>query len=305
MPSDEEVGPQGKAIPRGADNTTPASKPSVSRESNGDSRYPDPWKQRFADLGLIPQPNHVDPLTQRFIDAGLVAAPPTAQRRNNHAVAIDPWKQRLIDYGLAAPQRRNNHAVASDSGRDIDYRDRAYGQAALRDEADRLAHTASYRNDTLRDITWKLVGFVNTGALTEGEYRDALLNAGRQASGLGDHPFTDSEINGILNRALDGRAAHHVRRAPDDTDVVDVAPGTLGGVEETPNTGDTGQDSATPTGNNEPPLYADRILTRTDLRALPDPEPLIDNVLDQGTTALLYGHRGTYKTFIARTGRRV
>ena len=32
---------------------------------------------------------------------------------------------------------------------------------------------------------------------------------------------------------------------------------------------------------------------------LPDPEPLIDNVLDQGTTALLYGKWGTAKTFIA------
>jgi hypothetical protein len=37
------------------------------------------------------------------------------------------------------------------------------------------------------------------------------------------------------------------------------------------------------------PVLADRILTRSALRKLPDPEPLIDNVLDQGTTALLYG----------------
>jgi hypothetical protein len=59
------------------------------------------------------------------------------------------------------------------------------------------------------------------------------------------------------------------------------------------------------------PVLADRILTRSALRNLPDPEPLIDNVLDMGTTALLYGSWGTAKTFIAldwaasvATGRR-
>jgi hypothetical protein len=35
------------------------------------------------------------------------------------------------------------------------------------------------------------------------------------------------------------------------------------------------------------------------LRNLPEPEPLIDNVLDQGTTGLLYGKWGTLKSFIA------
>lgn len=47
------------------------------------------------------------------------------------------------------------------------------------------------------------------------------------------------------------------------------------------------------------PVLADRLLTRSGLRSLPTPEPLIDNVLDQGTTALLYGKWGTAKTFIA------
>jgi AAA domain len=47
------------------------------------------------------------------------------------------------------------------------------------------------------------------------------------------------------------------------------------------------------------PVLADKLLTRSALRDLPDPEPLIDNVLDQGTTALLYGKWGTAKTFIA------
>jgi len=41
------------------------------------------------------------------------------------------------------------------------------------------------------------------------------------------------------------------------------------------------------------------LLTRSALRDLPDPQPLIDNVLDQGTIALLYGKWGTGKSFIA------
>ncbi|WP_142391499.1 AAA family ATPase [Mycobacterium sp. ENV421] len=47
------------------------------------------------------------------------------------------------------------------------------------------------------------------------------------------------------------------------------------------------------------PQFADSLLTRSDLRNMPPPQPLIDNVLDQGTTALLYGKWGTCKTFIA------
>lgn len=50
---------------------------------------------------------------------------------------------------------------------------------------------------------------------------------------------------------------------------------------------------------NETPVLADLLLTRSALRQLPKPEPLIDGVLDQGTVALLYGKWGTYKSFIA------
>src|SRR5262249_16052999 len=53
---------------------------------------------------------------------------------------------------------------------------------------------------------------------------------------------------------------------------------------------------------DQTPVYADRSLTRTALRNLPNPEPLIDNVLDQGTTALLYGPWGWPKPSIALGG---
>ena len=41
------------------------------------------------------------------------------------------------------------------------------------------------------------------------------------------------------------------------------------------------------------------LLNREQVRELPKPEPLIDNVLDRGTVALLYGRWGTLKSFIA------
>jgi hypothetical protein len=52
--------------------------------------------------------------------------------------------------------------------------------------------------------------------------------------------------------------------------------------------------------DDKTPVFADALLTRSALRELPDPEPLIDNVLDQGTVALLYGKWGSGKSFIAQ-----
>jgi hypothetical protein len=54
----------------------------------------------------------------------------------------------------------------------------------------------------------------------------------------------------------------------------------------------------TPENPGEPKLVS-QLLSRSDLKDLPDPKPLIDNVLDQGTTALLYGMWGAGKSFVA------
>ena len=63
--------------------------------------------------------------------------------------------------------------------------------------------------------------------------------------------------------------------------------------------GQTAPGSTDEDGEQKPPTLADRLLTRSALRNLPAPEPMIDEVLDRGTCALLYGHRGSLKSFIA------
>ncbi len=47
------------------------------------------------------------------------------------------------------------------------------------------------------------------------------------------------------------------------------------------------------------PRLAELVLTRSALTALPSPQPLVGNVLDLGTQALLYGRPGSGKSFIA------
>jgi hypothetical protein len=202
----------------------------------------------------------------------------------------DPWRERFAAYGFGTPEPTGQSNGQPTAPGEVDERERAYALGALASEAAALASTCSGRNDRLNVAAYTLSAFVNTGALTRDEVQDALTEAGRAASPLGDHPFTDNEIRATLASGLGSGGAHGLARcAPDDGQVVEVDASELGG-------------GATDS-NGEPaqtPVYADHILSRSALRELPDPEPLIDDVLDQGTAALLYGHRGTYKTFIAQ-----
>lgn len=49
----------------------------------------------------------------------------------------------------------------------------------------------------------------------------------------------------------------------------------------------------------ERPSLSQRLLTRAQLADLPQPEPLIADTLDRRTVALLAGHYGTAKSFLA------
>lgn len=51
---------------------------------------------------------------------------------------------------------------------------------------------------------------------------------------------------------------------------------------------------------DEIPVLVDVLLSRSALLNLPDPQPLIDETLDQGTVAILYGMWGTGKSLIAQ-----
>jgi hypothetical protein len=54
---------------------------------------------------------------------------------------------------------------------------------------------------------------------------------------------------------------------------------------------------------NTTPVYADKTLNRSALKALPNPEPLIADTLDQGTVALLYGKGEAQRRSSRWTGR--
>jgi hypothetical protein len=132
---------------------------------------------------------------------------------------------RLVHFGLvpqpvvAAPKAAQS-PVAVNGGGGGD-RDRAYALAALSGEGAAVASApCGDRQRTLRDAAIKLIGFVNTGALTEAEYRDTLLNAGRSASTAAE-PFTDTEINATLNRTLGRKEI--TRQPPDDGQVVEMS----------------------------------------------------------------------------------
>lgn len=127
-----------------------------------------------------------------------------------------------------------------------------------------------------------------------GLLRDACYANGYiQRDGLSDFERT---VDSAFRKADEDGPVYPPDRDDFGSPVTDFAPGEVPVFREpVPNTDedDIQDDDASR------PVYASKLLTRSDLRLLPDPEPLIDNVLDQGTTALLYGKHGTAKTFIA------
>lgn len=126
-------------------------------------------------------------------------------------------------------------------------RERKYALAALKGEADKLAATHSGRNHALNESVFAhLSGFIHSGALSEDEVVAEMIMAGRRASPLGDHPFTDSEIQGTIRSALKGGAAKGTyRQAPPSSSLggsgawIDPPPPTAGGNGSGPPAGPT------------------------------------------------------------------
>lgn len=127
---------------------------------------------------------------------------------------------------------------------------------------------------------FNLGGLINSGAIDEMTVTDALTVAARSAG------LDEFEIAGTIRSGFSGADAKVGARM-----VPESSPQPMG-------RGTAGNDAAGQPGGNAAPLR-ERLLTPTALRNLPDPQPLIDNVLDQGTTALLYGKWASSKSFIA------
>jgi hypothetical protein len=166
----------------------------------------------------------------------------------------------------------------------------SYAAAALRDELNNVANAAEgQRNQTLVASAFSLRSLITAGTLDEATVINDLYGAAR-AAGLDDR-----EIETTIRSGFAGSDAKVGARTVPERQVTPAH--TVNAVAE-PQSPRLSQ-------------FGSRLLTPHAIRNMPEPEPLIGNVLNRGTTALLYGKWGTSKSFIAldwacslATGRR-
>jgi Bifunctional DNA primase/polymerase, N-terminal/AAA domain len=169
-------------------------------------------------------------------------------------------------------------------------------------------HQPECRHDAIRD---RVLGLLRCGKQNEPGVKVAL-QALREAfaNKVGpDRPGGRAEAIAEFNdmvwpKSKEGR--HRIAAKLADPKYDDWDP-TRNLGEPPPDVEDHHAGDYTPSDDAEPdadkaktPVLADLLLTRSALRDLPKPEPLIDNVLDQGTVALLYGMWGSGKSFIGQ-----
>lgn len=201
--------------------------------------------------------------------------PPTAE--GWHAT-LDRWEASQ----RPKPKRRKRGRLSDDKRRHIALK-------CLDRVDDKLSRERATRDVATRDAIYELGKFVNEGFLTRDEVLQTIIRAS-QVNGLDKDKANGGlrKIKANVPRGLDKAASDGLTVDWDRFDYLDT---------ETNDSVRTGTDSDT--NEFDEPIYAGKLLARSDLLTLPDPESLIDNVLDQGTTALLYGKWGTAKTFIA------
>lgn len=151
----------------------------------------------------------------------------------------------------------------------------SYVERAVSDELAKLAAaTEGCRNHTLYQVGCNVFEFVKAGHVDRSA---AEVELERIASAIG---LGDNEIRATMRSAWD---KVEPRTVPAPTSINPAH--TI--------------DPATAETDSGAPKLASLLLSRTALKELPEPEPLIDNTLDRGTVALLYGKWGTFKSFIA------
>lgn len=212
----------------------------------------------------------------------------TPEARAANSAAVVQWE----DQQRAKRKRHNTRRLRSIN----DQRKRAYALGALAGPdgaGPKLSATPTgAREDTINTEALKMGRYVNSGHLDADEVVDVLSRAAYECRWAQDDCGSDD----VKLRDKIMRAVNDQTEQPkwDEIDWHTAEPGSGVPAEnwKAP-VSESSEDEVTT------PVYADRLLTRSDLRSLPEPEPLIDNVLDKGTLAYLYGRWGTLKTFVA------
>lgn len=150
----------------------------------------------------------------------------------------------------------------------------AYTAAAFKAEIQNVENAPEgTRNHQLFASTCALAEFCNSGTLSEDAVRQAMTDAGRTAG------LDDLEIERTIQSAFD-KTQGIARMIPAAS-----VPAAEKVAENTPSVREAALSS--------------RLLTPSAMRELPAPTPLIENVLDCGTTAMLYANWGSGKSFVA------
>ena len=218
------------------------------------------------------------------IDGGRLGEPP-------HLDDIPPLPDTWIE-GLRKPVNQHN---GTEYGADSPYNvndaitEGDLSPRVARQLAEALTdlHSGACRHDTTRDHVLALLRY--------GKQRDTGVRQAMQALGeafvnrvASNRAAGRDEAIGEFNKMVNGPKVSKLLAEPDNE--------TYGPAFTIDPPGAGAQDDEPP---DTEPKFVKLLLTRDALKQLPKPDPLIDNLLDQGTVALLYGRWGTCKTFIA------
>ena len=196
------------------------------------------------------------------------------------------------DHLKRKPMARRKAPRAKSSGRAISGvrpQTAPWAQTALDREIDLVTNARrGDREQAFNTAAFNLGQIIGSGDLDRAEVEQQLETACRANRYIHDHnDFHRKLKKSIEDGMAQPRHTSHVgtRQIVADVEFVDSLD---------PN--ESGEESF---DEDDTPRLASRLLTRSDLRALPKPEPLIDSVLDRGAVDLLYGRHSSAKTFLA------
>jgi predicted transcriptional regulator len=167
-----------------------------------------------------------------------------------------------------------------------------YGAVALAGELDKLARAVKgTRNDTLNGVWFKLAQLAEAGHLDREEAWQRVADVAREIG------LPEREIRATMGSADRGGAHKPRRTPPPDPTGNGIGSSRLlfqpGGQAPAVDTGVSHSSS-----DDQPPTFDHLYLTRPGLADLPQPQPLIDGVLDEHTLFALTGRDRSYKSFI-------